>query len=191
MKIAARLDEFRVCFDDCPQPLCIVEMIRDEGGNAADFRFVYLNGPFAALAGREAASLSGKRFYEAFEGADGKWPDLCGKIAFEGGSGVAAGYSPERDKHLSILCYQLEEGYCACLASDVTEARRLERLCKEQELAMRTERQKIEAALETPSLDLWEYAIRERRGLHYHTAVQEGGGLQRRYHVPERDGTPL
>lgn len=175
MKIAERLDEFRACFDDSPQPFCIVEMLRDEGGNAADFRFVYLNGPFSALAGRETASLSGKRFYEVFEGADRKWPDLCGKIAFEGGSGVASGYSPERDKHLSILCYQLEEGYCACLASDVTEARRLERLCEEQELAMRTERQKIEAALENTSLYLWEYDIRERRCLHYNNAVKELG----------------
>ena len=67
MENTERLDDFRACFDDSPQPSCIIEMLKDDHGNFADFRFVYLNRALARLEGFDAEYVNGKCFYKLFD----------------------------------------------------------------------------------------------------------------------------
>ena len=113
MENTERLDDFRACFDDSPQPSCIIEMLKDDHGNFADFRFVYLNRALARLEGFDAEYVNGKCFYKLFDNADRKWLDFYGRAASAGAGISIVDYSPEIDKYLCVFSYRLAEGYCA------------------------------------------------------------------------------
>ena len=97
MENKERLDDFRACFDDSPQPSCIIEMLKDDHGNFADFRFVYLNRALARLEGFDAEYVNGKCFYKLFDNADRKWLDFYGRAASAGAGISIVDYSPEID----------------------------------------------------------------------------------------------
>lgn len=162
MENTERLDDFRACFDDSPQPSCIIEMLKDDHGNFADFRFVYLNRALARLEGFDAEYVNGKCFYKLFDNADRKWLDFYGRAASAGAGISIVDYSPEIDKYLCVFSYRLAEGYCACLLSDVTAERKRERFGKERPLA-RSKRQKADAAVRNANLRMTGLKEMERR----------------------------
>jgi len=152
---AESLRAYKECYDDSPLAFCIIEVLKDELGKVFDLAFVYLNKALADLEGKRIEDLWGKHFYQIFEDTDAKWLDFYGRVAYGGKSNNFTEYSPEIKKYLNIQCYQIQEGRCGCLLTDVTKSKELEALVETQI--------KYSFAVSAADLAMWEYDIKNDR----------------------------
>lgn len=101
--------------DDMPLAYCVIELVFDEQGRGIDFIFRYCNRQMAVVEGVPVEDMVDHSFYEVFKNGDRKWLVSYADVALNGVQRILHDYSPEIDKHLTIYCYQPEQGYCACI----------------------------------------------------------------------------
>lgn len=149
------LSAYKECFDNSPLAFCVIDVLKDSDGKVVDFAFVYLNKALADLEGKHMEDLWGKHFYQIFDNTDVKWLDFYGSVAYGGQSNTFDEFSPEINKCLHISCYQISNGRCGCLLTDITDKKEMEALL---ELQM-----KYSFAVSVADLSMWEYDIENNR----------------------------
>ncbi len=75
-------ERYRTLFESMDEAFCIIEMIRDEQGNAVDYRFLTVNPTFARQTGMRDAA--GKRMRELIPDLEPHWFEIYGKVALTG-----------------------------------------------------------------------------------------------------------
>lgn len=148
------MKEYHKLFDEAPIAFTIIEVLRGETGEAIDFIFRYANDACVQLEGLTREQMMDQRFFEVFPNADKKWLSIYGETAFTGKKNVVTELSPEIDKTLHIECYQLAEGFCACVLTDVTEEVR-----RRQALDIAQESYQI--TLNSSGVRIWEYDLQK------------------------------
>ena len=110
--------------DNCPLAFCIIRLKLDEQARPIDWSFEYANDAIAILEGVSKETLLTKSFYEIFPNGDKKWLRHYYESAYNNAVLSIEDISIEVDKWLHIHCFPVEdEGCCACLIENVTEAR--------------------------------------------------------------------
>lgn len=101
-------------YDDLPLPFCVIQLVFDTHGKGTTFIFRYCNKLMEDLEGVPVQKLLNHSFHDIFEDGDEKWLIRYGDVARNGGYRVFREYSPEIDKHLTVLCHQVMPDFCAC-----------------------------------------------------------------------------
>lgn len=141
MDINSKLKDYETCFNNSPLAFYVIKVIKDNKDNFKEFVFCYGNEALANLDGIKVTDIVGKHSHDIPTRVDKKYLDIYGNIAFNGGHETIVEYSKEIDKYISIECYQIEEGYCACLLENVSDMISVQNELKE-------EKQKYEMLLE-------------------------------------------
>ncbi|HWO08937.1 MAG TPA: PAS domain S-box protein, partial [Polyangiaceae bacterium] len=103
------------------------EMIFDEHGNPADYRFRAVNPAFEEMTGLRAADLVGRRVLEVLPGTEKHWIEVSGRVTLTGEPIRYENYSQEFDKWFEVLLFRPAEGQFACTFHDITARKQAEK----------------------------------------------------------------
>ncbi len=128
------IEQIKGAYDCSPFAFSVIKVTLDENsGEPQNIIFEYVNDALSQLEGCKKEEMLGKSFYTVFENADKKWLKLYGRVAWGGSPATMVEYSPEICKHLKVQCYQIAEGYCGCLISDMTAELMTEKALNEEQ----------------------------------------------------------
>ena len=151
------------------------EMIFDDAGRPADYRFLAVNPAFEQMTGLAAGEITGRTVLEVWPGTESHWIETFGRVVLTGEPFRFEGYHAGLGKHFDVAAFRPRAGQFACAFSDVTE--RFERE-KENVLAER----ESEAARERSAAIISENEAKFRRlfenmieGFAYCQAIFEEG----------------
>ncbi len=117
---------YRSLFNSMQDAFSLQEIIRDDDGNAYDYRFLQVNPAFEKMTGIPAAQWIGRTVKELLPGTETHWIELCGEVARTGTPTRVESYSQEFDRYFEVLAYRPGPNQCAALSTDVTERKRAE-----------------------------------------------------------------
>jgi PAS domain S-box-containing protein len=103
------------------------EIICNEEGQPIDYRFLDVNPAFEKLTGLKRADIIGKRVLEILPQTESYWIERFGRVALSGTPDEFEEYSVEFDKYFHVNTYQPQPGQFACLFTDITEQRVVEK----------------------------------------------------------------
>ena len=101
--------------DRSPVAFCVIELVFARDGRGIDFVFRYCNKAMEPLSGLSIQQMLNRSFYEAFPDGDRRLIVPYADVAMNGSDRVLSDFSPMAQKHLRIICFQPETGYCACM----------------------------------------------------------------------------
>ena len=127
-------------FDQTPIAFAVIEVRQDDRGEPHSLLFRYLNDACAALAGRKREELTESSFYEVFPNADGKWLMYAAETACRGRRNIFTDNNRALGRYLRVEYYQLVEGFCGCVITDLTEEMKIRQ-------QLQTEQESFKAAL--------------------------------------------
>lgn len=146
---------FAAVFDTFPHGFMIAEVLVNDEGKADDFIYRYANSKFSEMIVRPLETILNKTYQEV---SGQKWSRLhnFSDAAF---SGIVSGftyYVRQTNCYVHAECYQLAQGYCGCVLTDVTAEREVQR-------KLQMEQDSFLAVFDSTGLDHWVYDIRNDR----------------------------
>jgi len=121
-----------------PSAFCIGEVIEDENGEVADIHFDMLNQMFEVMHRFRVNALQGKRLFVEYPDFDAKDEDtgenvfeIIKKTVKKQTKHIFMVRQPHTDNLFEVICYPEGEKRFMCIANDVTERLKNERLLKE------------------------------------------------------------
>ena len=159
------LTAIRVVYDHSPFAFAVIRVLTDGEGRAVGFAFLYKNEALARLEQRSPDDPSGLQTNYLYGGMGTERLALYYAAAFHGETVDYTQYSPLLKRHFHVRAYQLADGFCGFLVEDVTEKTELSLALKASELQALTARKKLEIALESSNLYIWEYDIAGKKSI--------------------------
>ena len=126
-------DEYIDLIDHLPVGFAHHQIICDEQGRPADYRFVSINERFEYFTGLKASNLVGKTVLEVLPDTEKYWIDYYGKVALTREPVEFDNYSQTLDKHFSVYAFSPKLGEFTVLFVDVTNAKLVETSLKANE----------------------------------------------------------
>lgn len=162
-------EKYRSLFDSIEAGFCIIEMIFDEAGNAADYRFIETNPAFARQTG--LTDVVGKTMRSQVPGHEQNWFDIYGRVALTG-EGVRFEDQAEAlgDYWYDVYAFRVGDPQApqvAVLFNDITERRRMEAALRQSEEGLRALNETLEERVQQRSreLELAQEALRQSQKL--------------------------
>jgi len=156
---------YRQLFENMTQAFALHEMVYDEQGHPADYRFLEVNPCFERLTGIPAAAVLGRTVREVLPDTESYWIETFGRVAQSGVPASYRNYSQESDSYYDTWAFSPAPGLCAVLFTDVTESKRaVDDLHQEIEERKRAEKDLVEhqQKIQTMAFDLSLAEERER-----------------------------
>jgi PAS domain S-box-containing protein len=117
---------YRSLFDHMMSGCALHEIIADETGKPADFRFLEINPEFGKLVGLRAEAATGKTVREVLPDAGREWIETYGEVALSGRPVRLERYMQGLNRYFEIAAFSPEKGRFAIIIHDITERRRAE-----------------------------------------------------------------
>lgn len=144
---------YRVLFDSIDEGFCIVEMIFDEDGRPADYRFIECNASFERQTGlKDAAGQTMRALRPAHEQ---HWFDIYGEIALTGEPKRFEARADALGRWYDVYAFRVDEPErqrVAMLFNDVRDR-------KQAEDALWRSEERLRSAAEVGRLGLWDWDI--------------------------------
>lgn len=131
--LRASEQRYRMLFENMTVGFALHEMIYDEHGQPADYRFLEVNPAFEKLTGMSVSELIGKTVRQVMPNTEQYWFDVYGKIAQTGESGAYQNYSCELERYYDIWAFSPAKGQFAVIFSDITQRKQVEVALRESE----------------------------------------------------------
>ncbi len=112
---------YRLLFEEMIDGFALHELILDEAGRPADYRFLAVNPAFERQTGLRAADLIGRRVLELMPGLERSWIERYGRVTLTGEAAQFESYTRELDRHFRVTAYRPAPGQFACIIEDVTD----------------------------------------------------------------------
>ena len=149
-------EKYRLLFNEMLDGFALHEIICDDQGNPADYRFLAINPAFERMTGLDANKIIGKTVLEVLPGTERYWIERYGHVALTGKSAVFEDYSGELKKHFMVSAFRPAPDQFACIFTDITKR-------KLAEEAIRTSENSLARAEAIAGLGYWEINLRDRR----------------------------
>jgi len=147
-------ERYQTLFNTMLYGFALHEMIYDEDGEPADYRFLEINPAFEQMTGLRAAVLVGKTVLEVLPGTEEYWITTCGKVATTGEAVRFENYSQEIGKWFEVFAYSPAKGQFAVTFTDVTERRQAEEELERLNLELASKNIELERIVYAASHDL-------------------------------------
>ena len=112
---------FRQLFDSMQEGFAIHEIICDEAGDPADYRFIDVNPAFEELTGIKRELIVGKTVKEVMPATEAYWIQRYGNVALTGEPARLEAFAEAIGRHYSVYTYSPGPKLFATLFSDVTD----------------------------------------------------------------------
>ena len=131
--LRASEERYRQLFREMQEGFAVHEMIWDQEGNPADYRFLEVNPAFEKLTGLRREDLLGKRMREVLPGTEDHWVQRCGEVVRSGDPvSFQSDFGP-LGRHYQVSVFRSDENQFAVTFSDVTARIDAERARAENE----------------------------------------------------------
>ncbi|MDV2480594.1 PAS domain-containing protein [Methanoculleus sp. Wushi-C6] len=141
-------DRYRALFESMATGFAYCEIVCDDRGEPADYRFLEINPAFEALAGIGRDCLVGRTIREILPDIGGEVIASLGRAAQTGLSVRFEHYNPVLEKYLDIIAFCPERGKFGCLVEDITAIKRTEQERARLMRQIQSERKRLEAVLQ-------------------------------------------
>ena len=119
-------ENYRTLFREMLDGFALHEIICDEKGTPADYRFLAVNPAFERLTGLKAEELVGRTVLEALPNIERRWIEVYGKVALTGEPACFEDYAAELKKYYEVTAFRPAPNQFACIFSDITGRKRAE-----------------------------------------------------------------
>jgi PAS domain S-box-containing protein len=117
--------DYRMLFREMLDGFAVHEIICDEQGRPADYRYLDINPAFERLTGL-GREIIGKTVREVLPGIEPSWIEAYGEVALTGEAASFENYARELDKHFEVAAFRPKPGQFACVFTDATKRKRAE-----------------------------------------------------------------
>jgi PAS domain S-box-containing protein len=119
-------EAYRMLFHAMMDGFALHEIILDEAGKPADYRFLAVNPAFERMTGLKAEDVVGKSVLTVLPGTERHWIEAYGRVALTGEPVFFNDYSNELKRHFEVTAFRPGPLQFACVFADVTERKRAE-----------------------------------------------------------------
>lgn len=124
---------YRTLFNEMSEGFALHEIILDEKGEPADYRFLEVNSAFERSTGLRAPEIVGKPVTEVLPGTEPFWIRTYGEVALTGRAMHFQQNSAVLGKDFEVFAYRPAPGRFAVIFLDITERLRAERALRRSE----------------------------------------------------------
>jgi len=125
--------DYHTLFNSMLDGFAVHQIILDEQGAPADYRFLSVNPAFERMTGLKASDILGKTAKETLPGLESYWIETYGRVALTGEPTTFENYAQGLDKYFEVTAFQTAPGQFACIFADATVRRRAEQALRESE----------------------------------------------------------
>jgi PAS domain S-box-containing protein len=129
--------KYRLLFENMTSGFALHQMIYDENGNPADYRYVEANPAFEKLTGVPVSSLIGHTVKELMPDTEAHWINTFGNVAKNGEPIRYINYAKEIGRYFDTFSFSPEKDKFAVVFNDVSEAVKAENALRESEANFR------------------------------------------------------
>jgi PAS domain S-box-containing protein len=126
-------ERYRMLFEHLGEGFSLHEMIFDDGGRPADYRFLAVNPAFEQLTGLKRNDVIGRTVREVMPDIEQSWINACGEVVRTGKPAHFEEFSASLSRYYDALAFRPQEGQFAVLFFDVSERRKAEAALRERE----------------------------------------------------------
>ncbi|HSY17404.1 MAG TPA: PAS domain S-box protein [Candidatus Acidoferrales bacterium] len=120
-ELREREEKYRHLFDNMTTGFALCEIIRDETGRPADFRYLEVNPAFERQTGWMAADVIGKTAREVMPQIENRSIEIYGRVATTGEPAAYQNYVPTLRKYFDIWAFSPKHGQFAVVFSDISD----------------------------------------------------------------------
>ncbi len=124
---------YQQMFTEMLNGIALHEIICEQDGKPADYRFLEVNPAFERLTGLKREEIVGHTVREAMPGTEPRWIETYGRVALTGKPAYFENYAQDLDKHFEVAAFSPEPGRFAVIFSDVTTRKKAEEERKQLE----------------------------------------------------------
>jgi two-component system, cell cycle sensor histidine kinase and response regulator CckA len=119
--------DYQTLFREMLEGFALHEIICNSQGDPVNYRFLAVNPAFENMTGMRSSDIIGKTVLDAFPDIEQSWIETYGRVALTGQPITFENYSAELNKHFKVTAFRPVEGQFACIFSDITEQKKIER----------------------------------------------------------------
>jgi PAS domain S-box-containing protein len=112
---------YRSLFNEMLEGFALHEIICDDAGIPADYRFLDANPAFERITGLKAKDIIGRRVLEILPGTEEYWIRNYGIVAMTGEVMSFENYSSDLNRYYHVVTFSPEKGQFATMIADITE----------------------------------------------------------------------
>ncbi len=113
--------KFKSLFENLSSAFVLYKLILDNEKNPVDLEYVEVNPAFEEITGVLSGDIIGKTLKEIYPQTEEYWMKHFAQVARTGEPAAKIDYSIEMDKYFDMVAFCPEIGYCATIATDVTD----------------------------------------------------------------------
>lgn len=113
--------EYQTLFREMLDGFALHEIILDEEGHPADYRFLAVNPAFEAMTGLKAGEITGKTVGEVLPDIEKQWIEIYGKVALTGEPTYFEDYAKALNKYYEVKAFSPGFKQFVTIVSDITD----------------------------------------------------------------------
>ncbi len=122
--LRASESRYRTLFETMTEGFVLLEMIRDESGEACDLRYLAANPAFERQTGMRAEAVVGQKLGTVFPGAEALWVKRYDRVEVTGEPAQFEAWFSPLQRYFDVRAFRVEPGRIGVVFQDVTERRK-------------------------------------------------------------------